>query len=107
MTKPRRNARSTLPRQPLEKSIHRNILRKLNDLPETYAKKTLGSSGSAGWPDIICCHHGKMLALEVKRPGGKPTALQTRELTRWETAGAISAVVTSWEDVQQILDRSR
>jgi len=45
-----------------------------------------------------------MFALEVKRPGRRPTKLQQAVLKKWEAAGAIAAVVTSAEDVRELLD---
>lgn len=63
-----------------------------------------GGPYSQGWPDIIGSHRGTMLAIEVKRPGGKATLLQLRELERWEAAGAITGVVTSWEETANLLD---
>lgn len=87
-----------------EISIVRAILRTLNAMPETYARKTHGGRYANGWPDVVGCHRGRMLALEVKRPGGKPTPLQVREVAKWERAGAIAAVVTSVEETLALLD---
>jgi len=48
-----------------------------------------------------------MFALEVKRPGRKPTKLQQAVLKKWEAAGAIAAVVTSVEEVKELLGGRR
>lgn len=90
---------------PSEISIVRKIVAKLNAMPETYARKSHGSAYSSGWPDILGAHRGRPLALEVKRPGGKATPLQLRELSRWREAGAIVGVVTSWEQVERFLEQ--
>lgn len=87
-----------------EISIVRAILRYLNSLDETHARKTHGGRYATGWPDVVGAHRGRFLALEVKRPGGKPTPLQVRELQRWERAGAIAAVVTSVDEVRALLE---
>jgi hypothetical protein len=87
----------------LESAIVRTILRKLNALPGCYARKMHGGPYSAGLPDVFCCYQGHLLALEVKRPGGRLTALQAAELDRWRAAGATAAVVTSWADVERVL----
>lgn len=86
-------------RQP-ESTIVNAILRALNDLPQTYAKKTHGSRYSVGWPDIVGCHHGRMLAIEVKQPGKHATMRQSYELAKWRAAGAIVAVA---HDVDEAL----
>lgn len=43
--------------------------------------------GRAGIPDIIACCGGRMMAIECKAPGKKPTALQDREMQRIRDAG--------------------
>lgn len=89
---------------PSEKTIVNSIIRWLNQQPNCYVVKTHGSIYSSGQPDLIGCHHGRMLALEVKRPGNKPTPLQQAVLKKWEAAGAIAAVVTSIEEVKALLN---
>ena len=70
-----------------------------------YAIKHHGSPYShAGTPDVLGCLRGRMLAVEVKRPGGKPTALQEHELRLWAACGAIAGVVTSVDDLTALLD---
>lgn len=59
-----------------------------------------------GWPDILGCLNGRMFAIEVKRPGGKPTALQLAELQSWSRAGALAGIASSWQDVEDILQLS-
>ncbi len=86
-----------------EKAIVNSIMRYLEKLPGCYVVKTHGSIYSAGQPDLLGCYQGRTLALEVKRPGGKPTPLQLAVLKKWEAAGAIAAVVHSVEEVKEIL----
>jgi len=87
-----------------EKAIVNSIKRYLDKLPGCYVVKTHGSIYGAGQPDLLGCYQGRTLALEVKRPGRKPTKLQQAVLKKWEAAGAIAAVVTSAEDVRELLD---
>jgi len=89
----------------LERDIVRAILTYLNRLPCCYARKVHGGPHGAGWPDVIGCHNGCLLALEVKRPGGKATPLQAAELAKWRAAGAVCGVVTDVEQVKNLLDR--
>lgn len=55
-------------------------------------KKT---TSRVGTPDLVGVYRGKAFAMEVKRPGGKPTAEQLGELMWLERAGAKTAVVYS------------
>ena len=90
-----------------EKAVVNSIKRYLDKLPECYVIKTHGSVYVAGQPDLLGCYKGRMFALEVKRPGGKPTKLQQAVLKKWEAAGAIAAVVTSVEEVKELLGGRR
>lgn len=89
---------------PLEKSIIAAGLKFLNSLPDTYARKTVGGRYGSGWPDLIACCKGKLLALEAKRPRvGKVTELQRAELERWRAAGAVATVFRSVDDLKDVL----
>lgn len=92
--------------RPSEAAIVAAIKRYLDKLPNCYVVKTHGSVYSAGQPDLLGCFQGRTLALEVKRPGGKPTKLQMAMLKKWEAAGAIAAVVHSVEEVKELLGGS-
>jgi hypothetical protein len=43
--------------------------------------------------DFICCHHGKYLAIETKKPGGKPTPRQETTMASIEKAGGKTMVI--------------
>jgi hypothetical protein len=49
--------------------------------------------GNAGVPDFLCCMDGRFLAIEAKANGGKPTALQEKNLRDIEAAGGITCVL--------------
>lgn len=53
--------------------------------------------------------HGLFLALEVKRPSKRSavTVIQRKQLLDWRTAGAIAGVVTSVDDVRELLGLAR
>lgn len=59
-----------------------------------------------GLPDIDChaCIGGTFWAIEVKRPGERPTALQWRTLAQWQAAGARIAWGTA-DDIIPIIER--
>lgn len=91
--------------QPLERTVVKNGLRLLNKLPKTYARKVHGDGLQSGWPDLVGCCQGRMLALEAKRPGAAHTVtkLQRLELDKWQHTGAITGVFTNNDDIVAIL----
>lgn len=64
--------------------------------------------GKAGLPDIIGVQNktGKMVGIEVKRPGKKPTDLQAQTLKELQDFGAIAFVATSVDEVQKKLNEN-
>ena len=56
-----------------------------------------------GIPDIIGCYRGRFVALEVKRPGEQPRAIQAVVLKALKRAGAITAVVHSLDETKEVL----
>lgn len=52
-----------------------------------YTRK-FASPARRGVPDRIFVHQGRVLFLEVKRPGEKPTPLQEHEIGLLRSAGA-------------------
>jgi Holliday junction resolvase len=81
---------------PREAALLRQILAALRQIPGSWWLKTHGSAfGRAGIPDILGCVHGRLVAIEVKRQGQKPTRLQEYEIARLSRAGALVAVVHS------------
>jgi hypothetical protein len=57
-----------------------------------------------GCSDLLACYRGRFVALEVKKPGKHATPIQESFLAGVRAAGGLAAVVTSIEDVQQLLD---
>lgn len=92
---------STAPR---EAAIQKQILALPRSIPGLVLRKTLGSAYRRGTPDLLGCYRGRALALEIKRPGGRATALQEAELAAWQAAGAIAGVVCSPEQVRVLLE---
>ena len=87
-----------------ERAIVKAILAYLNSLPGCVARKRWGGGmGVAGDPDIDACIHGRSLQLEVKRPGEKPTALQSKRIEEWRQAGAVVGVVRSLAELKDLL----
>jgi hypothetical protein len=86
-----------------EKSRIDAIRRYLKSIGAKTHKTHGGPCGHAGAPDILGAYAGRPLALEVKKPGGRLTRLQIKELAEWEKAGAISGQVESVQDVKNLL----
>ena len=96
--------RTAAPRR--EASIQSAILRYLKSLGRHC--RTFNVHGNAwqgaGEPDIHACYRGRMIVIEVKRPGEKPTKLQEHALRKWAEAGAVTMVATSVEDVRKMIE---
>lgn len=107
-----------------EKQIEKDILIYLNSIPMTFAfkvntggffdtkrnvfRKNLSPFLLPGTSDIICCHNGKFLAIEVKTPithkqtMRNPTPTQKRQvefLNHIVVCGGASVVASSINDV--------
>jgi hypothetical protein len=95
MTRPRTKS-------PSEAAIQHRILKYLNDQPRCWAAKFPGVL-RRGVPDIIGVCHGAFFALEIKRPGQKPTALQRAVIRQIRDASGFATVVTSVSDARVVL----
>jgi len=60
-------------------------------------------TNKAGIPDIIVCHKGRFVGIEVKAPKGRLTPLQTRTLEQIQASGGSAMVATSVDDVKRFL----
>ncbi len=88
---------------PREGVITKRLLERFNGYLGCYARKVPGGFFSSGWPDIVGCFCGAFFAVEVKRPGGKATPLQSAELEKWRAARGYATVATSVEDAERII----
>ena len=82
----------------LESAIQSKILAYLKGLPDTWAVKVV-SANRRGTPDILCCHRGEFIAIEVKTAKGKTSALQDVQLERINACGGTAIVARSVSDV--------
>jgi len=84
---------------PLESTIKDSILKWLR-AQNFYATKTHGEAmQERGLPDIFACVYGLFVAIEVKQPGMSATPIQQYHLGQISTAGGLSWVVDSLQDV--------
>jgi hypothetical protein len=66
-----------------------------------------GPYSLAGLPDVMAVRSGQLLAVEVKVPGNKPTAVQLRLLERLAAKGAIVVVAYSVPEVLSAIEEHR
>ncbi len=79
-------------RKPLERDLERQVV------AEAKRRRILcykfSSPGTVSVPDRLFIHRGKVIFIELKRPGGKLTEKQKKEHEKLKAAGAI--VYTAW-----------
>ena len=92
-----------VPNMPRESSIVTSIMRELRRRGAMVIKIHGDPYMPGGTPDLIGCASGRCFALEVKRPGGKPRALQVQQLEKWRKAGAVAGVVTSVKEAVRLV----
>lgn len=90
-----------------ETALVDRLVRYLNRLPSCRVRKTHGSVFASGWPDLVGTIQGRMIALEVKRAGEKPTPLQVAELDLWRRAGAYAVWVDNFDDAVACIQEIR
>lgn len=83
-----------------EKQITEKIVTYLRGAGFWVFKVKGGPMQMSGVPDLLACRGGQLYAFEVKRPGGRVSAIQRKRLDELEAAGAKAAVVTSVEEVR-------
>lgn len=89
---------------PNEAALVYLTLRYLNGLRGCKAVKFHGSEYTeAGTPDIVGCYRGRTFLIEAKVEGGKVSKIQDYRLKQWKSAGAVVAVVTTLDEVKQLV----
>ena len=76
-----------------EKKVKNKVVEVLKAHGVYYFFPTTYGMGRSGVPDIICCYHGRFIAIECKAGAGKTTALQDRELAAIKAAGGMQVIV--------------
>ena len=92
-----------VPGTPRESSIVTSIMKELRRRGAMVIKIHGDPYMPGGTPDLIGCAFGRCFALEVKRPGEKPRALQVQQLEKWGKAGAMVGVVTSVKEAVHLV----
>ena len=86
-----------------ETLIQTDIMNYLNDRKIIHWRMS-GASNLSGFPDLLMCHKGWFIALEVKTPFGQATLQQKKVILDIIEAGGVAGLVTSVADVKDILD---
>lgn len=84
-----------------ESEIERKMVRYCRELGILTYKFT--SPSSRGVPDRILMHGGRVLFVELKQEGNKPTPLQQHEMARIRDAGVQVAWVDSWDKARELV----
>lgn len=89
-----------------EAKIVKKIQRKIKEDYGTdiWIFKTHGSADQIrGLPDLVGTYRGFFIAMEVKKPGGQLTDLQTFTIQKIKAAGGYATMITSYEEAQDFL----
>ena len=65
------------------------------------------SPGTAGVPDRICIHRGRVIFVELKAPGRLPRPIQRRRIHQLTDHGMDVVVVDSIEGAKEVADALR
>jgi len=76
-----------------EKKVKDKVKKILAEFGAYYFMPATGGYGKSGVPDIVACIKGRFIGIECKANGGKPTALQEKNLIDIMNVGGISIIV--------------
>ena len=76
-----------------EKKVKDKVKKILEEYGAYYFMPATGGYGKSGVPDLVACLHGKFIGIECKANGGKPTALQEKNLNDIMNHGGIAILV--------------
>ena len=88
-----------------EKKVKDKVKAILKSMGVYYFMPATHGFGSSGVPDLIACIHGKLVGIECKANGGKPTALQLHNLNMIQLCGGKAIVVdeTNIHEVEELM----
>ena len=76
-----------------EKKVKDKVKRVLAEHGAYHFMPATHGYGSSGVPDIVACLRGTFVGIECKANGGKPTALQLKNLRELSLAGGLAILV--------------
>lgn len=78
-----------------------NYISSIGGLPIKF--NNMGIYAKAGVSDILACIKGRFVAIEVKRPGNKPTAVQLQFIEAVNSIGGLAFWADNLQDVKDKL----
>ena len=85
----------------LERQVKQYLVKRCKELDIYHRKFT--SPGVSGVPDWILVNNGKVVFLELKATGKKPTAAQQREIDRLCSVGAYATYAMSYAEIEFLI----
>lgn len=76
-----------------ESKVKAKVKKVLLEIGAYYAMPMGTGYGNAGVPDFLVCFRGRFVGIECKANGGKPTALQLKNLADIEAAGGFALII--------------
>lgn len=76
-----------------EGKVKAKVKKVLSEVGAYYAMPMGTGYGNAGVPDFLVCFRGRFIGIECKANGGKPTALQLKNLADIESAGGLAFII--------------
>ena len=76
----------------------------LKSINAWYCCPTTFGFGPSGVPDRIVCLNGRLIGIEVKREGKKPTPIQERRMKAIREAGGIAVWGTAEKVIEELKD---
>lgn len=89
---------------PKEQDIQTSIMNYISSIGGLPVKfNNFGVYAKAGVSDILACVKGKFVAIEVKKPGGRPSALQLQFIAAVNNIGGLAFWTDNLQDVKDKL----
>jgi hypothetical protein len=89
---------------PKEQNIQTSIMNYISSIGGLPIKfNNMGIYAKAGVSDILACIKGRFVAIEVKRPGNKPSAVQLQFITAVNSIGGLAFWADNLQDVKDKL----
>lgn len=76
-----------------EKKVKDKVVKLLKKYDSYHFYPVASGYGSSGVPDIVACMRGKFIGIECKANGGKPTALQMKNINSIASNGGYAVLV--------------
>jgi Holliday junction resolvase len=76
-----------------EKKVKDKVIKILKEHGVYYFYASTHGFGRSGVPDLVCCFHGRFIAIECKAGKNTTTALQDREIAAIRAAGGVAVVI--------------